>query len=235
MATRAKLPSGATLHTDLLDEGLQIQIEQWIEDQLVLGRAGKLGRTYMSPSTQWMELQKSREMLQYGVYTNSNRVQGSVKVLSLPPELLNVLDLLKTASVFTEMTMADTCTINVYSEGMWLPPHVDSDMFARPFCTVSLLSDQDVVFGDEISGDNGEFEGEYRVRMPKGSALRLDGDASGPVCKHAIPKVSCRRISLTFRRLSEATKRQIVVDEQEKEERLQQRIAAKRAAKAKLK
>jgi alkylated DNA repair dioxygenase AlkB len=37
----------------------------------------------------------------------------------------------------------DTCVVNVYAPGSWLPPHVDSEAFDRPFWTVSLLSSQE--------------------------------------------------------------------------------------------
>jgi len=33
--------------------------------------------------------------------------------------------------------------VNVYAPGSWLPPHVDSEAFDRPFWTVSLLSSQE--------------------------------------------------------------------------------------------
>ena len=45
---------------------------------------------------------------------------------------------------------------------------------------------QEVVFGDEIRGEHGEWEGEARLLMPVGSALRVDGRAAGPGCKHAV-------------------------------------------------
>jgi hypothetical protein len=85
---------------------------------------------------------------------------------------------------------------------------VDSDAFDRPFCTVSLLSAQEVVFGDDISGAAGEWaagKGGLRLRMPVGSVLRVDGRAANP-CKHALPRATSRRISLTFRRVSVATR-----------------------------
>ena len=43
-----------------------------------------------------------------------------------------------------------------------------------------------MVFGDEIRGEHGEWEGEARLLMPVGSALRVDGRAAGPDCKHAV-------------------------------------------------
>ena len=67
--------------------------------------------------------------------------------------------------------------------------------------------------------------------MARGSVLRLDGHAAGPVCLHAIPKVTERRISITLRRLSEVSKASFAADEHERLERKRRRWTAKREAK----
>ena len=54
-----------------------------------------------------------------------------------------------------------------------------------------------MVFGDEIRGEHGEWEGEARVLMPVGSALRVDGRAAGPDCKHAVRLQSTDPLVLT--------------------------------------
>ena len=68
--------------------------------------------------------------------------------------------------------------------------------------------------------------------MPSGSVLVVDGNAAGPECKHAVVAASERRISLTFRRLSDAARTKISQQNQERQERLQQKVESKRAAKA---
>ena len=60
--------------------------------------------------------------------------------------------------------------------------------------------------------------------MPRGSALRVDGRAAGPTCKHAVPSPGSRRISMTFRRLSEESKQR----------GMEQRMNAEATAKAKI-
>ena len=71
-----------------------------------------------------------------------------LQVAQLPKPLLKLRDVLESRGVFDESNLPDCCCINIYSPGMWLPPHVDNLDFSRPFCTVSLLSDQPVIFGD---------------------------------------------------------------------------------------
>eukprot|EP00466_Bigelowiella_natans_P015448 jgi/Bigna1/83208/fgenesh1_pg.104_\ len=181
---------------------LHDEIVRFVDAMLELGRRGKLpGRTYTKPPPKWVGNKQSREMLQFGVYTNANRVQWA-PVIALPPLLRRVSDLLVEKGVVGKGERLDTCCVNVYGVGHWLPPHVDNPSFARPFVTVSLESEQSAVFGEVLTGDNGRWAGGHRVFMPIGSALRVTGEAGGPRVKHAVESPSSRRISLTFRRLS---------------------------------
>ena len=59
-------------------------------------------------------------MLQFGTYTVANKIQD-VEVLPLPPELCEVLDKLVAVNVFTPEQRPDSCTINCYETGHWLP------------------------------------------------------------------------------------------------------------------
>jgi hypothetical protein len=146
---------------------------------------------------------------------------------------MQVVDLLVRHQIITEKQRPDSCVVNVYGEGMWLPPHVDSSSFARPFCTLSLLSQQDVVFGNNIEGAEGQWTGPLSVSMPTGSVLRVDGAAAGPACKHATASPRQRRISMTFRRLSQVSREQFARQSADQCQRQQQKILEKRAKKAK--
>jgi alkylated DNA repair dioxygenase AlkB len=99
---------------------------------------------------------QSRETLLYGVYVKHNKVSRN-EVEPLPPALQATLDMLEADGIFTPAERPDTCCINMYETGSWIPPHVDSEAFARPFCTVSLRSVQPVVFGNTIAGSNGDW------------------------------------------------------------------------------
>ena len=63
----------------------------------------------------------------------------------MPPELTAVVDTLVARGVIGEGQRFDSCTINVYGVGQWIPPHIDNPAFARPFVTVSLCSPQPMV------------------------------------------------------------------------------------------
>lgn len=49
-----------------------------------------LGKTYTAPPNKWAVRLQSREMLQFGVFTHSNRVQD-VGVLPMPPILTELV------------------------------------------------------------------------------------------------------------------------------------------------
>ena len=79
------------------------QLARFVEEQMAAGRAGKLqGRTYtpIPPNFKWKK--QSRELLQYGVYTHSNRIEPAVEVAPLPDVLLQLIEHLRKAGVFTD-------------------------------------------------------------------------------------------------------------------------------------
>ena len=119
----------------------------WIRGTLERGRAGELpGNTYAPIPEKWRKRNQSREMLQFGTYTHSNRVETHVPVAPLPPELDAVVDALIARGALTELQRLDSCTINLYGPGQWIPPHITTRV-DRPFVTVSLCSEQPMVLG----------------------------------------------------------------------------------------
>jgi hypothetical protein len=63
----------------------------------------------------------------------------------------------------------DTAIINVYDVEDCIPPHIDHHDFDRPFCTISLLSEQHIMFGSKIiSRGPGDFVCDYEMPLPTG-------------------------------------------------------------------
>ena len=286
------IPPGSTLHLDALDEATQAEVARQVDEWLEQGRRGELpGKTFAPVPPNFKRFQQSREMLQFGAYTHSNRVELRAAVMPLPPLLCRVLsECLRRGLVVPKVPSephyagggADSgggaysssgggggitaspggtgsatggcsgnpagdpdddascdpgdlpcrgwcCTVNNYETGQWIPPHVDNHKFARPFATLSLLSEQVIDFaspdsraggqccghsthGDgEGDGENGRVDvgGEtaaaggnhWRVSLPVGSLLVLDGQSADEL-SHAVPPVTSRRVSLAFRRLT---------------------------------
>ena len=63
----------------------------------------------------------------------------------------------------------DSCIVNIYEEGDCIPPHIDNHDFVRPFCTVSFLSECNIVFGSNLKiVGPGEFDGSIAIPLPMG-------------------------------------------------------------------
>ena len=103
--------------------------------------------------------------------------------------------------IFNQQTRPDSCIINFYTEGDCIPPHIDHLDFTRPFVTLSLLSEQSILFGASIAiVDEGEFAAPFACALPLGSVLVLDGNGAN-VAKHCVPSVRADRVSITFRKI----------------------------------
>ena len=195
------LLDGLVLHEDILTPDEQATLLHHVDTWVASGANGSLaGKSYEAPPDEWRKTGQGRVAILFGVHVKCNKVSNA-NVEPLPPPLVQLLDKFQAANIFTHAERPDTACVNVYEAGAWLPPHVDSDAFDRPFCTVSLLSAQRAIFGETIEGTNGEWSGECEFSMPLGSVLRVDGAAAGPRVKHALPRASDKRVSITFRRL----------------------------------
>ena len=209
-ATRADVETiGAEVFRDAVDDGLHDAVCAWVAEELERGRRGELeGKTHAPVPPKWARRDQSREMLQYGTYTHSNRVDAETRVAAMPAIFEDVLDALVARGVIGKDEKMDSCTVNVYGKGQWIPPHIVNPTFARPFVTVSLASAQTMTMGRGMLWPSGDekpdpgvvYEGEeFRVVLPAKSAVRMEGRAADEY-EHAIPPVSEDRISLTFRR-----------------------------------
>jgi hypothetical protein len=82
-------------------------------------------------------------------------------VAPIPPLFLEVIKHLKAASVLSPSETPDSCTVDIYNIGQYAAPRVDSFKFARPFTTVSFLSEAPIVFADTMHElGEGEFGGD---------------------------------------------------------------------------
>ncbi|KAF3680187.1 putative protein WUSCHEL-like, partial [Capsicum annuum] len=98
-----------------------------------------------------------------------------------------------------------TAALSIFMKrGTALPPHIDSHDFVRPFCTVSFLSECNIVFGSNLKTVGpGDFAGAIAIPLPMGSVLVLNGNRAD-VAKHSVATVPTKRISITFRRMDES-------------------------------
>ncbi|KAJ8545747.1 hypothetical protein K7X08_018330 [Anisodus acutangulus] len=202
---------GLELHKGVFSAAEQIRIVNYVEKLDQMGKNGELkGRTYTAPE-KWMR-GKGRVTIQFGCCYNyapdkSGNPPGILKSATVDPlpDLLKVMiRRLVRWHVMPPTCVPDSCIINIYEEGDCIPPHIDNHEFVRPFCTVSFLSECNIVFGSNLKiVGPGEFAGAIAIPLPVGSVLVLNGNGAD-VAKHCVPAVPAKRISITFRRMDES-------------------------------
>jgi len=178
---------------DVLSPAEHDRVVAWVRATLAEGRAGLLpGSTYAPIPDKWRARNQSREMLQFGAYTHSNRVEAHVPVAPLEgTPLERVVDALVLAGCFegAAFERPNACTVNVYRPGQWIPPHVDNPAFERPFVTVSLVSRQPMLVGRGVAWPYAGSPDDAEDTSPP-----LDTD---PVTTNDTGDVACERSSLT--------------------------------------
>ncbi|XP_061999422.1 RNA demethylase ALKBH9B isoform X1 [Rosa rugosa] len=202
---------GLELHTGIFSAAEQKRIVDYIYDLEKKGRNGELkARTFTAPR-KWMK-GKGRVTIQFGccynyaVDKNGNPpgILQDEMVDPLPSLFKVIIRRLVRWHVLPPTCIPDSCIVNIYEEGDCIPPHIDNHDFVRPFCTVSFLSECNILFGTNLKIiDAGEFEGPLKIPLPVGSVLVLNGRGAD-VAKHCVPAVPTKRISITFRRMDES-------------------------------
>ncbi|XP_017630802.1 RNA demethylase ALKBH9B isoform X2 [Gossypium arboreum] len=201
---------GLELHEGIFSAAEQKRIVDHVYMLQEMGRKGELKeRTYTAPH-KWMR-GKGRITIQFGCCYNyamdkNGNPPGILQneVVDPIPDLFKVIiRRLVRWHVLPPTCVPDSCIVNIYEEGDCIPPHIDNHDFVRPFCTVSFLSECNIVFGSNLKVvDAGEFSGPIAIPLPVGSVLVLNGNGAD-VAKHCVPAVPTKRISITFRRMDE--------------------------------
>lgn len=202
---------GLELHTGVFSAVEQKKIVDFVYELQEKGRRGELReRTFTAPH-KWMR-GKGRVTIQFGCcYNYAPDKAGN------PPGILQRGDVDPMPSIFKVIIkrlvgwhvlpptcVPDSCIVNIYEEDDCIPPHIDNHDFLRPFCTVSFLSECNILFGSNLKVlGPGEFSGSYSIPLPVGSVLVLKGNGAD-VAKHCVPAVPTKRISITFRKMDES-------------------------------
>ncbi|GLJ44270.1 hypothetical protein SUGI_0926090 [Cryptomeria japonica] len=202
---------GLELHTGVFSAAEQKRIVDFIYQVQQQGRNKQLKeRTYSEPR-KWMK-GKGRVTIQFGCCYNyavdrNGNPPGIIRdeeVDPIPPLFKTAIRRLVRWHVLPPDCIPDSCIVNIYEQGDCIPPHIDHHDFVRPFCTVSFLSECNIIFGSnlKILGP-GEFAGSIAIPLPVGSVLILSGNGAD-VAKHSVPAVPSKRISITFRKMDQS-------------------------------
>ncbi|XP_028094425.1 LOW QUALITY PROTEIN: RNA demethylase ALKBH9B [Camellia sinensis] len=202
---------GLELHTGVFSAAEQKRIVDFVYSLQERGKKGELKeRTYTAPQ-KWMR-GKGRVTIQFGCCYNYAPDKNGNPPGILPNENVDpiphlfkvIIRRLVTWHVLPPSCVPDSCIVNIYEEGDCIPPHIDNHDFVRPFCTVSFLSECNILFGSNLKiVGAGEFSGSIAIPLPVGSVLVLNGNGAD-VSKHCVPAVPTKRISITFRKMDES-------------------------------
>ncbi|KAK9165205.1 hypothetical protein Scep_000396 [Stephania cephalantha] len=202
---------GLELHTGVFSAAEQKRIVNSVYELQEKGRNGEFReRTYSAPQ-KWMR-GKGRVTIQFGCCYNyatdkNGNPPGILRdeyVDPIPHLFKVIIRRLVGWHVLPPSCVPDSCIVNIYEEGDCIPPHIDNHDFVRPFCTVSFLSECNILFGSNLKiVGPGEFSGAAEIPLPVGSVLVLNGNGAD-VAKHCVPAVPTKRISITFRKMDKA-------------------------------
>ncbi|KAH0940606.1 hypothetical protein HID58_000243 [Brassica napus] len=208
---RVDILEGLELHTGVFSAAEQKRIVDYVYELQEKGRKGELQeRTFTAPH-KWMR-GKGRVTIQFGCCYNyaTDKAGNPPGILQhgavdpIPLLFKVIIRRLVGWHVLPPTCVPDSCIVNIYDEGDCIPPHIDNHDFLRPFCTVSFLSECDILFGSNLKIEGpGEFSGSYSLPLPVGSVLVLKGNGAD-VAKHCVPAVPQKRISITFRKMDES-------------------------------
>lgn len=202
---------GLELHTRVFNAEEQKKIVESVYEFQRMGQRGRLReKTYSEPS-KWMR-GKGRVTIQFGCCYNyaidkNGNPPGIIRdeeVDPLPPIFKQMIKRMVRWLVLPPTCVPNSCIVNIYDEGDCIPPHIDHHDFLRPFCTISFLTECNILFGSNLKiVGPGEFAGPVSIPLPTGSVLILKGNGAD-VAKHCVPAVPAKRISITFRKMDES-------------------------------
>ncbi|CAA7391346.1 unnamed protein product [Spirodela intermedia] len=202
---------GLELHTGVFSAAEQKRIVDFVHELQEKGRRGQLGECAYSGPEKWMRV-KGRATIQFGCcYNNAMDKDGNppgilrnVAAEPIPSLFKVIIRRLVRWHVLPPSCIPDSCIVNIYDPGDYIPPHIDNHDFLRPFCTVSFVSECNILFGSNLKNlGAGNFTGSATISLPVGSVIVLNGNGAD-IAKHCVPGVPHKRISITFRRIDEA-------------------------------
>ncbi|GMQ01820.1 hypothetical protein CsSME_00048315 [Camellia sinensis var. sinensis] len=172
---------GLELHTQVFNTEEQKKIVDRVYNLQRMGQNGQLrARTYTEPK-KWMR-GKGRVTIQFGCCYNyavdkNGNPPGIIRdeeVDPLPPLFKQMIQRMVRWHILPPTCVPNSCIVNIYDEGDCIPPHIDHHDFFRPFCTVSFLTECNILFGAnlKILGP-GEFSGPVSIALPVGYVITI--------------------------------------------------------------
>ncbi|MCO5563919.1 hypothetical protein L7F22_017571 [Adiantum nelumboides] len=139
----------------------------------------------------------AKEVIQFG--TDNNK--GSGELLDPMPLVFNsLIDRLILWHILPASKRPDYCSIEVLEEGEDCPPFLSYQHVDQYFCCLFLMAESTIVFGHKLALDGGDHKSRFKLLLPSGSALVIQGNSAEIAGRAVVPSPG-KRIMVTFAKL----------------------------------
>ncbi|KVH93484.1 Oxoglutarate/iron-dependent dioxygenase [Cynara cardunculus var. scolymus] len=170
---------GLELHTRVFNAEEQKKIVKSVYEFQRMGQRGRFREKTYSEPAKWMR-GKGRVTIQFGCcynyaidkHGNPPGILRNEEVDPLPPIFKQMIKRMVRWHVLPPTCVPNSCIVNIYDEGDCIPPHIDHHDFLRPFCTISFLTECNILFGSSLKiVGPGEFAGPVSIPLPTGISI----------------------------------------------------------------
>ncbi|KAI5055638.1 hypothetical protein GOP47_0029159 [Adiantum capillus-veneris] len=185
---------GLELYENVLNTYEASQVASLITELQSSGRRGEFGgKTFVVEKRM---NGSSKEVIQFG---DNNK--GSGELLDPMPLVFNsLIDRLILWHILPASKRPDYCSIEVLEEGEDCPPFLSYQHVDQYFCCLFLMAESTIVFGHKLPLDGGDHKSRFKLLLPSGSALVIQGNSAEAASRAVIPSPG-KRIMVTFAKL----------------------------------
>ncbi|KAH7292350.1 hypothetical protein KP509_29G063600 [Ceratopteris richardii] len=119
---------------------------------------------------------------------------------SMPLVFSSLIDRLILWQILPPSKRPNYCSIEVLEEGEDCLPYLSYQHVDQYFCCLFLMAESTIVFGHKLLSDGGDHKSHFRLLLPSGSVLVVQGNSAGIANRTIIPSPR-KRIMVTFTKL----------------------------------
>lgn len=186
---------GLELYENVLNSYEASQVAYLITEMQAAGRRGELGGKNFVVEKRMTG--SAKEMIQFG--TENSKSSGEL-MEPMPLVFNSLIDRLVLWHILPASKRPDYCSIEVLEEGEDCPPFLNYQHVDQYFCCLFLMAESTLVLGHNLTVDGGDYKSRFKLLLPSGSALVIQGN-SAEVASRAVVSSPGKRIVVTFAKL----------------------------------
>lgn len=187
---------GLELYENVLNTYEASQVATLITEMQSAGRRGELGGK--SFVIEKRSTGSTKEVIQFGMEDNN---KNTGELLDPMPLVFNsLIDRLVLWHILPANKRPDYCSIEVLEEGEDCPPFLSYQHVDQYFCCLFLMAESTIVFGHKLALDGGDHKSRFKLLLPSGSTLVIQGNSAEIASRAVVPSPG-KRIMVTFAKL----------------------------------